>query len=132
MGGAAVMVSGMGLSASGAVFCGVGASTSSEAWSVSAGTVVSSTSVRCVVPARGAGMRVVEVAMSQNGEMSRGGAQIEYAAVGSVSSVMPSSGVVAGGTMVTVAGSGITTLCVVCLNSIALENRSARSYVSCH
>ena len=28
----------------------------------------------------------------------------------------------------TVAGSGITTLCVVCLNSIALENRSASSY----
>ena len=51
-------------------------------------------------------MRSLEIALSKDGEMSRSGKQVEYAGVGSVASVMPSSGVVAGGTVVTLAGSG--------------------------
>ena len=63
-------------------------------------------SMACTVPARGAGMQVVEVAMSEGGEMSHSGVQVEYVAAGSVSSVFPASGVVAGGTVVTLVGSG--------------------------
>ena len=70
------------------------------------GTVLSSGSVSCVVPGRGAGFRALEVALSKSGEMSRSGMQVEYAGVGEVTSVQPASGVVAGGTVVTLAGSG--------------------------
>ena len=56
------------------------------------------------MPARGAGMRVVEVAMAAGGEMSDSGVQVEYVSAGSVSSVWPAVG--ASGTVVTVAGSG--------------------------
>ena len=88
-GGSSVVVRGLGLSASGlnGVFCGFGASTTAETWSISAGTVLSSSSVRCVVPVRGAGMRSLEIALSKDGEMSRSGKQVEYAGVGSVKSV---------------------------------------------
>ena len=51
-------------------------------------------------------MRVVEVAMGKNGEMSHTGVQVEYAAMGSVTSVRPLKGAVGGGTVVTVGGSG--------------------------
>ena len=86
-GGSTVMVRGLGLGASGEVFCGFGASTTSETWSVTAGTMMASGAVSCVVPARGAGMRSVEVSFGHGVEMSRSGKQIEYAAVGTVSAV---------------------------------------------
>ena len=59
-----------------------------------------------MVPARDAGFRVVEVALSKNGDMSRAGVQVMYAAVGTVTSVFPSSGAISGGSIVTVTGSG--------------------------
>ena len=105
-GGSTVMIRGFGLEASGAVYCGFGASSASEAWSVAAGSMVASGVVSCVVPPRSAGFRALEVALSKDGEMSRSGRVVEYAGVGEVTSVQPSSGVVTGGTVVTVAGTG--------------------------
>ena len=59
--------------------------------------VISPLVASCTVPARDAGMRVVEVAMAEGGEMSHSGVQVEYVGAGSVSSVFPASGVVACG-----------------------------------
>jgi hypothetical protein len=105
-GGSTVMIRGVGLEASGAVYCGFGASSASEAWSVAVGSMMASGVVSCVVPPRSAGFRALEVALSKDGEMSRSGRVVEYAGVGEVTSVQPSSGVVTGGTVVTVAGTG--------------------------
>merc|ERR1719265_2694937 len=91
-----------------------GSSVDGSSWSYVMGTVASSVSASCVVPARGQGMRVVEVAMSKGGEMSRSGVQVEYVAAGSVSSVLPSSGTVAGGTVVTLSGSNFVAGRTVC------------------
>jgi hypothetical protein len=103
--GSVVSLVGSGFSASRGVYCAMGgASVDSAAWAYSKGNVMSSSAVSCTVPARGAGMRVVEVAMAAGGEMSDSGVQVEYVSAGSVSSVWPAVG--ASGTVVTVAGSG--------------------------
>merc|ERR1719253_178624 len=102
-----LQVLGMPSSVLSGVFCGVGALGGSGSWSVSEGVVsASSGSVSCLLPAHGEGLNVVEVAVGRSGEMSRSGVQVEYAGVGSVTSVRPSMGVVGGGTVVTVGGSG--------------------------
>jgi len=73
---------------------------------MAAGTVMSDSMVSCVVPGRGAGMRTLEVTLSKDGEMSRSGMQVEYAGIGEVTSLQPSAGVVTGGSVVTVSGTG--------------------------
>ena len=83
------------------VYCGIGGAT----WSSSMASVLSSTQASCVVPARGAGMRVLEVSVG-GGEMSQNGVQVEYMGAARVSSVWPSTGSVSGGTVVTLAGEG--------------------------
>jgi hypothetical protein len=106
IGGSTLTVAGVGLAGLQQAYCGFGASARSETWDTTKGTVLASGSVNCMVPARGAGMRVVEIAFSKNGEMTRSGLQVEYAAIGSVTAVSPSTGALAGGTIVTVTGSG--------------------------
>ena len=96
--GSMIGVTGLGFSASRGVYCAMGGSSvDGSSWSYVAAIVASSTSASCMVPARGAGMRVVEIAMSKGGEMSRSGAQVEVVAVATVSSVWPASGAVTGG-----------------------------------
>ena len=102
--GSVVSVYGSGFSASRGVYCAIAGVDSSAPWSYVSGFIMDAGSMACTVPARGAGMQVVEVAMSEGGEMSRSGVQVEYVAAGSVSSVFPASGVVAGGTVVTLVG----------------------------
>ena len=51
-------------------------------------------------------MRVVEVSNSEGGELSHSGVQVEYVSAARVESVWPSSGVVSGGTVVTLSGEG--------------------------
>ena len=83
--------------------------------SFSTATVTSATSVECAMPARGAGLRAVEIALSDGGEVSHSGMQVEYVPAGSVNSLWPSTGVVTGGTVVTVSGTGFAagrTACV--------------------
>ena len=93
--------------ASGTPHCAIGGSaTDGASWAYSLLQVASSHIASCTLPARGAGMRVVEVSMAAGGEMSRSGKQVEYVSAGSVSSVWPASGAVSGGTMVTLVGSG--------------------------
>ena len=88
--GSVVSLVGSGFSASRGVYCAVGgASVDGSSWAYVAGSVGSSSVVSCTVPARGAGMRVVEVAMAAGGEMSDSGVQVEYVSAGSVSSVWP-------------------------------------------
>ena len=105
--GSIVSVSGTGFSAARGVYCAMGGSSvDGSSWTYVSAAVASSTVASCTMPARGAGMRVVEVAMSKGGEMSRSGKQVEYVSAGSVSSVWPASGVAAGGTTVTLVGPG--------------------------
>ena len=94
-----VTVQGSGLMAGSAMtYCALGG--------YSKATMVSSSSVQCMLSARSSGMQVVEVSLGEAGVMSRSGVQVEYSAVGRVASVSPSSGIVTGGTMVTVVGEG--------------------------
>ena len=72
IGGSEVQIGGSGFEMTG-VYCGVGGAT----WSSSMASVLSSTQARCVLPARGDGMRVVEVSVG-GGEMSHSGVQVEY------------------------------------------------------
>ena len=102
MGGSEVMLRGTGLGGQSELWCGVGG----LSWSPSKARVVSDSEAHCVLPARGDGMRVVEVSMSAGGEMSSSGVQVEYMGASQVSSVWPASGAVSGGTMVTLAGEG--------------------------
>ena len=105
--GTKVVLSGSGLLLSGAaasagVYCGVGGGS----WSSSLAEVVSSSEAWCVTPARGDGMRVLELSVGEGNMMSYSGVQLEYVATGRVVSVSPASGAVTGGTVVTVAGEG--------------------------
>merc|ERR1719305_1617274 len=108
LGGTEIVMSGSGFmataaaSSSSGVYCGVGG----LSWSSSKATVVSASEARCVVPARGAGMRVVEVSINAGGELSHSGVQVEYMGGSEVHSVWPSSGAVSGGTVVTLVGEG--------------------------
>ena len=70
-----------------------------------AGVVTSSDAVACTIPARGSGMRVVELAIAKGGEISRSGKQVEVVPVATVASVTPIYGVASGSTVVTLAGS---------------------------
>jgi hypothetical protein len=113
LGGINLGVSGLQVNGYG-VFCGYGASNAAESWSQSNGRVTtgqfihpaSNSYISCQIPMNSAGFRVVEVALSANGEMSRSGIQVEYSDAGTIESVTPSSGFVAGGTQVTVTGTG--------------------------
>merc|ERR1719305_1005431 len=101
LGGTEIVLSGSGFMAAAAasssgVYCGVGG----LSWSSSKATVVSASEARCVVPARGAGMRVVEVSINAGGELSHSGVQVEYMGGSEVHSVWPSSGAVSGGSVV--------------------------------
>ena len=52
-------------------------------------------------------MRVVEISMTRHhGEMSHSGIQVEYMGVGYVASILPSTATIAGGTVVTLTGTG--------------------------
>jgi len=107
-GDSTLMIHGLGFSTSGltGIYCSYGGSNGMESWSVTQGTLVGSNAITCKVPARGAGFRAVEIALSKDGEMSRSGVQVQYTAVGTVESVYPSTGVATGGTIVTVIGTG--------------------------
>jgi len=111
LGGSSIMIHGSGFSASGlqGLFCGFGASTLIETWSVSQATLISDTAITCTVPTRGSGFRALEVALSKNGVMSGSGIQVEFAEIGSVTSISPSSGIVSGGSVVTLTGTGFMT-----------------------
>ena len=61
--GSVVSVYGSGFAASRGVYCAIAGVDSSAAWSYVAGTVMNAGSMACTVPARGAGMQVVEVAI---------------------------------------------------------------------
>merc|ERR1719253_848190 len=100
-GGSELLIGGSGFQIEG-VYCGIGGAT----WSSTVASVVSSTQASCVVAARGAGMHVLEVSLGAGGVMSYSGVQVEYAAMGHVTSVTPSIGSVSGGTVVTLAGEG--------------------------
>merc|ERR1719305_2075624 len=107
LGGTEIVLSGSGFmaaaaSSSSGVYCGIGG----LSWSSSKATVVSASEARCVVPARGDGMRVVEVSINAGGELSHSGVQVEYMGGSEVHSVWPSSGAVSGGTVVTLVGEG--------------------------
>ena len=51
-------------------------------------------------------MHVVEMSLGEGGAMSHSGVQVEYVSAARVDSVWPSSGVVSGGTVVTLSGEG--------------------------
>merc|ERR1712086_291574 len=105
--GSEVSVVGAGFSAAHGLYCGVGGSSlQGTSWSHSVASMVTGSSLRCVLPSRGNGMQVVEVSHSEGGEMSYSGMQVEYVSAGHVASVWPSSGVVSGGTVVTLVGEG--------------------------
>ena len=71
LGGSEIVVRGSGFM--GSVYCGV----SGVSWSSSKASVVSTSEARCVLPARGDGMRVVGVSMSAGGEISHSGVQMD-------------------------------------------------------
>ena len=103
VGGTEVVLTGSGfMAASSGVYCGVGG----LSWSSSKASVLSGSEARCVLPARGDGMRVVEVSVSAGGELSHSGVQVEYMGASEVHSVWPSSGGVSGGSVVTLSGEG--------------------------
>mgnify|MGYP002054878431 CR=1 FL=1 len=58
-------------------YCAVGGSSVDQsAWGYTMGTVVSSSSVECMVSARGSGMQVLEVSLGEGGVLSHSGAQL--------------------------------------------------------
>jgi hypothetical protein len=105
--GSEVSVVGAGFSAAPGLYCGVGGSSlQGTSWSHSVASVVSGSSLSCVLPSRGNGMQVVEVTSSINGRMTDSGMQVEYVSAGRASSMWPSSGVVSGQSVVTLVGEG--------------------------
>jgi hypothetical protein len=108
IGGASIVVRGAGFSAPAmdGVYCLYGASTAAETWSHMAGTLISTGSIRCAVPARGAGFRALEVSLTKDGAMTRGGLQVMFVTIGAVDTVSPSVGYASGGSVITVTGTG--------------------------
>jgi len=104
-GGRDVLVTGMGFSNSDQAYCGVGGlSPKGSSWAYTMGTVLSSTTMRCVLPARGGGMRALEVALTKGGKLTRSGVQVEYVSAGDVTAMYPATGTYMGGTTVTIDG----------------------------
>jgi len=126
--GSIVSLFGMGFSASRGVYCALdGSSVDGASWQYIASTIVSSTQVNCMVPARGSGMRVVEVAHTNGGEISRSGKQVQYMAAADVTSVWPASGSVAGGSIVTLMGSNFVAGRTACKFGTVTADAAVRS-----
>jgi hypothetical protein len=103
----AVHVFGNGFTAGQNVFCGVGGmALQGASWEYTRGRSLTASMTSCVLPSRGGAFRSVEVAASKGGEMGRSSVQLEYVVGAAVTSVSPSAGVVSGGTVVTLSGSG--------------------------
>jgi hypothetical protein len=113
-GGSQLSLTAMGVPAGINMFCGVGGATSERNTWLYTGAARTMSGVSCALPLRSNGMHAVEISMSEGGEMTRSGIQVEYVAVGRVSSIQPSIGSMAGGTMVTVAGEGFVAGRTVC------------------